>query len=313
MHILNERLQEVISYLLVNGEENTVKEFGLTHETLGRYKREYKIRINGDEEKLPPTPAPKVLVLDIETLPLVCYSWSLGKVHLNSEQVIRDWCVASWSAKWLNDKDVYGGALTPAEALERRDKRIMEDVWKFVEDCDVIIAHNGDNFDIVRLNTRFILNGLKPPLSYQSIDTLKLARRKFAFTSNKLDYISKLLSLEGKIKTEFELWRRVDVGDQQAIDRMLEYNKRDVTLLEEVYHVLGAWMPSHPNFGMMIDDNVSMCPHCMSMDLDWVGTYRTLVGEYATCRCNVCGFIGRSRITSLSKKKRESLITSIAR
>jgi len=313
MHIQDERLQQVISFCKEYGDDKTTQQFGINYESLGRYKREYKVRFGDADATLLNTTAPKIGVLDIETLPLIVYSWSLGKQHINHTQVIKDWCISTWAFKWLNDNEVYSGALTPKEALKRDDSRIIKEIWGFIEDSNVIIAHNGDYFDIPRLNTRFLLNGLKPPLSYQTIDTLKVARKKFSFTSNKLDYISRLLGLEGKIKTEFELWRMVDVGDQEAIDRMAEYNKRDVTLLEEVYHVLGAWMPSHPNIGLFMEDNITMCPHCTSLDLTWKGQYTTLVGVYSTARCNHCGFISRSRHNELTKVKREQLNVSIAR
>jgi hypothetical protein len=94
---------------------------------------------------------------------------------------------------------------------------------------------------------------------------------------------------------------------------MSEYNNRDVTLLEEVYLKMGSWMPSHPNLGIYVNDNQSLCPHCMSADIHWKGYYTTLVGQYSTFRCGQCGYIGRSRTNALSKQKRDSLVTSTAR
>ena len=37
-----------------------------------------------------------------------------------------------------------------------------------------------------------------PPMPYKTIDTLKVARKEFAFSSNKQDYITKFLGLEEK-------------------------------------------------------------------------------------------------------------------
>ncbi len=313
MRLANEKLHEVIFFWNQFGDERTVQQFGIGHETLGRYKREYRIRFGSLGNDKAEFVSPKILVFDIETAPLEVYSWSLGKQHVNMEQIIKDWFIICWSAKWLNDNEVFCGAVTPAEALRRDDRRIIKDIWNFIEEADILISHNGENFDVPRLNTRFLLHGMNPPLSYQSIDTLKLARKKFAFTSNKLDYISRTLGLSGKIKVELDLWKEVVRGNPEAIEQMSIYNQRDVTLLEEVYLKLGSWMPSHPNLGVYIDDNHPMCPKCMSEDITWKGFYTTLVGRYSSFRCNQCGYIGRSRFNSLSSDKMKGLATSTAR
>ena len=313
MHLNDVRLKEIVLFYNDNGAERTVQKFGISHESLHRYKREYKIRYGEGGTGLKEFTSPKVLVVDIETCPIIASVWGLWKQDIQPDRIIHDWCVLTWSAKWLNDNEIYYGKITPAEVARRDDKRIIKEIWAFIEDADVLIAHNGEKFDFPRLNTRFILNGLNPPLSYQVIDTLKLARRKFSFTSNKLDYIGQILGLGGKIKTEFDLWKRAVAGEQEAIDLMCTYNQRDVTLLEEVYLKIGRWMPSHPNLGVYVDDNHTMCPACTSTDVVWKGYYTTLCGRYSTYRCNHCGFIGRSRHNILTKEKRESLGVSIAR
>lgn len=309
-NLSNKRLSEIIAFCNDNGTDKTCEQYGINSESLNRYKREYRIRFGEVEAELK---SPKILVLDIETAPIQAFTWGLWKQDIQPSQIIRDWRMLTWSAKWLNDSTIYSGQVTPEEAMAGDDKRITQEIWQFVDACDVLIAHNGEKFDIPRLNTRFLLNDLFPPLSYQSIDTLKLARRKFAFSSNKLDYIAQILGLGGKIKTDFDLWKKVVAGNQEAVDQMTEYNRRDVTLLEEVYLRIGNWMPSHPNLGLYVDDNNTLCPHCTSSDITWKGTYSTLVSSYSTFRCNHCGFIGRARHNSLSKDKMKSLGVSIAR
>lgn len=304
-------LKEIMLFSIDNGDEATTVKYSISHETLNRYRREYKVRTRGSE--VTAYTAAKVLVLDIETLPLKSYHWSLWKQNIAHSQIISDWCMATWSAKWLNDDVVYSGKVTPQEALDRDDKRISKEIWLMLEDADVVIAHNGEKFDLPRLNTRFILNGLNPPLSYQSIDTLKLARRKFSFSSNKLDYVGEILGLGKKINTDFDLWKGVDRGDQESIDKMEEYNKRDVTLLEEVYLKLAKWMPSHPNLGIYVDTDETLCPCCTSSNLVEKGEYVTMVGVYQTYRCNNCGHISRARVSSVSKEKRKALAVSVAR
>ena len=77
------------------------------------------------------------------------------------------------------------------------------------------------------------------PVKFNSIDTLKMARAGFKFNSNKLDYMGDYLGLGQKIKTEFNLWKDITLKNCPiAMNKMVKYCKRDVTLLEEVYNKL---------------------------------------------------------------------------
>ena len=79
----------------------------------------------------------------------------------------------SWSAKWLYDDKILSDVLTPKEAKERNDKRIIKSVWKLLNEADIVIAHNGDKFDLKKLKARFLSNGFVPPMPYKTVDTLK--------------------------------------------------------------------------------------------------------------------------------------------
>ena len=45
------------------------------------------------------TPA-KILLLDIETAPMEVFSWRLWKQTVLPHQIIKDWSILSWAAKW---------------------------------------------------------------------------------------------------------------------------------------------------------------------------------------------------------------------
>jgi DNA polymerase elongation subunit (family B) len=316
MQLKDERLNEIIACYIKHGEMMVSQRYNLGIESLNRYIREYKIR-NGNlpnEAESPNITLPKVLVLDIETAPLLGFVWSLWKQNVALNQIAQDWFILTWSAKWLMDAEVFCGKITPEEVKVQDDSRIVKDIYSFINAADVVIAHNGDNFDLAKLNARFLIQGLDPPLPYQSIDTLKIAKKKFAFTSNKLDYIAGALGLGHKLDTGgFELWKSVLQGDQEAIDKMAIYNQRDVTLLEEVYLKMRPWAPSHPNMGLYMETTKSVCAACGSTNLRSEGKYSTMVGSYSTYRCLDCGGISRARVSVLDKEKRNSLIVSVAR
>ena len=124
--------------------------------------------------------AAKVLVFDIETLPIVGYFWSLKmRGYLSPKNIIKETCVLSWAAKWLNDTEIMSDILTPEEALERNDERILMGIWDLFEEAEIVIAHNGDRFDISKLNGRWWKYDINPPTPYQSVDTLKQSFRNF--------------------------------------------------------------------------------------------------------------------------------------
>lgn len=168
-------------------------------------------------------------------------------------------------------------------------------------------CHNS-SFDIPRINTRFIVNGIVPPSPYKQIDTLKVARSQFNFSSNKLDHLAKCFDIEGKYHTGFELWSKCLDGDNKALAEMETYNRHDVEILEEVYLNLRPWMKSHMNVSLYNDSEELQCSHCGSTSLIKTGSFwYTHTGKYPIYRCNECGAHSKER-KSIGKKK---FLTSI--
>jgi DNA polymerase elongation subunit (family B)/predicted RNA-binding Zn-ribbon protein involved in translation (DUF1610 family) len=257
----------------------------------------------------------KVLLLDIETAPISAYVWGIWNQNVHLPQIQSDWFCLTWAAKWLFEDKVYSGKLKPKEVLEQDDKRIIEGIWKLVNEADIIIAHNGEKFDMPKLNSRFIINGLNPPLPYQQIDTLKHIRRQFGFTSNKLDYVNKLLNLERKKETNFELWERCMKGNANALSEMEAYNVQDVRILEETYLMIRAWIKPHPNMGLFIlDEKEHRCPNCGSNELNTQGKmYYTTANAYDLMRCSNCGASSRKRLGAINIKEKRHLLISSAK
>lgn len=257
----------------------------------------------------------KILILDIETSPLRSYTWGRWKQNIGLNQTISEWFMLSWSAKWLDSIELMGEGLTPEEVLNEDDLRITTSIWKLIDEADVVIAHNGIKFDLPKLNSRFILNGLIPPSPYTQIDTLKIAQRNFGFSSNKLDALAKYFGIPMKLDTTFELWADCMKGSQSALKKMLEYNKHDVVILEEVYHRLLPWVKSHPNMALVYDDVIQRCPSCGGNNLIELEDkfYYTTVGKYPVYRCKKCKSLSRGRKTITNYSKNKFTLTSIAK
>lgn len=240
----------------------------------------------------------RVLVLDIETLPGWKRFWRLGEEDWNIDSVVYDWMLLSYSAKWLFEPAMMSSILTPKEVWNRDDKRLAKELWKLFHEADIIIAHNGDNFDIPKVVGRFLEYGYVPPAPFQTIDTKKESARMFGETSNKLDWLARKLGLPTKLPTDYSLWLKCEAGEQEALDYMLAYNEQDIFTLEDVYIHMRPWI-KHPNMSLFVvtDPDTFLCPHCGSDDLDWSEgmVHRTQARAYQAFRCNNCGAIGRPR------------------
>ena len=255
----------------------------------------------------------RILLFDIETIPMEVYVWGLFKQRISPDNIIKEWSVVSWAAKWLFENDMLSDVAKPQEAAKREDGRLLKGIHALLDEADIVVAHNANRFDVRRLNARFIVNNLPPPRPFQVIDTLREAKRHFAFSSYKVESINPLLGLSGKIKTTFDLWKRCVAGDESALAMMQKYNKQDVLALEELYVKIRPWIKGHPNMGLFYDKPTTVCPNCGSGKINWGGEYRTQVGVYDTYRCESCGAIGRNRKTTVDKKRRERLGVSVAR
>jgi hypothetical protein len=235
----------------------------------------------------------KILLIDIETCPNISAMW--GNYEQDALWVEVPWQIISFSAKWLRGRQITKCLI---DYKGKTDKELVKDIWKLLDEADMAAAHNGIDFDFKKINTRFIANGMPPVSPFKPIDTLKIARRYFAFNSNKLDDLGEFLGLGRKLHHEGkELWRKCMAGDEKAWRVMRRYNKQDVILLEKVYLELLPWMKEHPNLGMYNDELV--CPKCGSDDIQMRGYAINQTTKYRRFMCKDCG--GWGRITTGEK------------
>lgn len=215
--------------------------------------------------------------------------------YISPGNITKDWSILAWSAKWLFEPEIMGQVVTPKEAMNREEGSILKGMWKLMDEADFIITQNGEGFDFLRLNSKFLKYGYAPPSHYLSVDTLKAAKKVIYLPSYKLDYIGKkVLGIEGKMKMSMEDWDSCAAGDKNALQKMLAYCKIDIApLLEDWYLHLLPWIPSHPNLNIFTNHDKDVCPKCESTDLKWGKTYKTPQGLWDSFSCSACGSIGR--------------------
>jgi hypothetical protein len=250
---------------------------------------------------------PKILFLDIETSLLLLYAFGIYDQNIPIDNIVQDYHLISWSAKWIFNEKVESMVLTPEEAIAHNDKRIAMGIWDLVNEADIVVHFNGDKFDMRRMNTRFMINKLPPPNPYrQSVDLLKHVRRICGNTSNKLNYVNKILGLSLKIENSgMELWRKCFEGDAESLLKMEAYNRGDVVITESLYLEILPWITNHPNLNIWSDSETAVCKNCGNSMLTWLDKYYyTSNAKYQTCKCEKCGSYGRSKVNLVTKEKR---------
>jgi len=207
----------------------------------------------------------KRLYFDIEVSANVGLFWQSGyKLQIGTENIIKERAVICICYKWEEDKDVYYLHWD----RKQDDKKLLEEFIQVANEADELVGHNGDKFDLAWIRTRCLLHRIEMFPQYNTIDTLKIARSKFRFNSNRLDYIGKFLGLGQKIHTDFNLWKDIMLNnDKEALDKMIDYCIQDVVLLEKVHKELNNHIPAKTHYGVIFGEGRGTCPECGSDDI----------------------------------------------
>lgn len=230
--------------------------------------------------------APRILFFDIETMANLAYVW--GKYEQNVIAYKKEWEMLSFAYKFLGDLDV----TCHTREGQKSDKLLVQKLQKLFEEADIVVAHNGDSFDIKKVKARMIFHRLAPPKVITSIDTKLVARRYFAFNGNGLDELGEHLGLGRKLKHQgFDLWLGCAADDPKCWKTMERYNKRDIVLLEKVYKRFLPYIQNHPNIARVLNPTIKPgdgCPNCGSGDIEKRGIKFTFAQVKRNWRCLDC-------------------------
>jgi len=228
---------------------------------------------------------PVVIAWDIETTHNIVAAYSIGEYRIAPSDIIQERYMIS--AAWTELGTGRVRAVSVLDDPDGTDRTIVETLLNVFGSADAVVAHYGDKFDMRFFNSRVIYWGFDPAPPLIQIDTYKIARSKFKFNSNKLDYLGQYLGLGRKTRTDGELWRRCLRGEKKAIREMVAYNKQDIVLLEAVYERLAPFGPNKVNYNLWSD--IDCCPHCGSTKLHSRGKRHTTTRTYTRYQCQDCG------------------------
>jgi hypothetical protein len=201
-----------------------------------------------------------VLYFDLEVSKSLYYNYG-RKVHsgyLNGKDLVHEYFIISWAASYMNSNKVFSACVTPQQALSWTDKEILAPLHDLLSSADIVTGHNVDAFDMKKINTRFISNGFAPILDREgkkpkpSVDSLKIARTRFAFEDNGLDALCKKFGIKGKDKITDDDWRRIlQIGDEKTLKKIDKYCRGDVKNGKELLKIFIPYSGKNYDYGAL--------------------------------------------------------------
>lgn len=228
----------------------------------------------------------KLLFFDIETSLLEVYTHYIGsqcsiyhnQIKTEKKVICISYMEEGWKKPitlvWENGSDI----------------QLLKDFKKIADQYPVLVAQNGDKFDIKVLNGRMWMEQLEPFTNILSLDTLKMSRGNMKLNSHKLDYKLKVLGDAGKNPMEFEDWVAVQNGNDKALKKMVKYCEKDVTGLRKVFWSLVPYVTKLPiHMGVLLSGDRDSCPTCSSTSFIKDGTRPSPAGRKQRFLCKECG------------------------
>ena len=240
----------------------------------------------------------KILLLDIETAPMIAMVWGTRKQYINHEWIAENGYILCWTAKWLGSDEAIFKKFRKGKPLE-----LLGPIHALLDKARVVVHYNGRKFDVPTLNREFLIHGMRPPSPYKQVDCLQTMWDTFAFPVNKLDYIAKVLGIGQKLEHEgAQFWKDCMNDVPEAWAKMEAYNRHDVVLLEGVYKRILPWIKNHPNLAAIT--KAPVCPSCGSYDFNRSGEAIAQVLMYEQYECMSCGSWFRGTKTISPKGER---------
>ena len=248
-----------------------------------------------EQEKGPD--GPRILFLDIETAPDVAYVW--GVYQENAIAIHEHWYVLSYAYRWRGEKRIICRGLDDFPGYKggnSTERKLIAEVRDLLDQADIVVAHNGADFDVRKLNARMIDLKFTPPSPYKVVDTKRDLTKVAKFSSNRLNWLGKQLGIGQKTMEhhDWAMWSGCMKGDKKCWSEMKVYNTHDIELLEQLYDRLAPWIPQ-PNAQLWASGKPRCVnPACSSRVMNGNGTYPAASRIYQRYLCPSCGASARS-------------------
>ena len=236
----------------------------------------------------------KVLLFDTELSYGIYYAFPSKKPQfLSSKNIIHQQFMPCAAWQWAHEVSRYVVKITDDQKRFKKDFRddyiVAKKMHDLMSEADVLVAHNGDAFDIKHLNVLFRRHKLGPIPEKKSVDTLKAARKYFNFAGNDLDSLSKLFG--GKGKNRKPCWFKLTEGNEKEISLAATYCKNDVAELERVFIEIRPYIRNLPKIRSPVIKNnygIIQCDACGSKRLHNKGLEGGGGKPYPRVKCSEC-------------------------
>lgn len=219
----------------------------------------------------------KVLYYDVETSLALAYVFGPGyEQNVLAPQIKEPSKIMCICYKWGGEDQVYALIWNMDN---HTDEDIIREFVPLLDQADYIVAHNGIDFDIRVIRTRALLNRILMRYDYVQHDTKRISKKYFRFKDNSLNGIAFALGIGEKDKMQFSDWVDVMEGNSEALNKMVEYCKNDVALLEEVHLAMSVMTKTPIHLGVLDPMGKKWdCPRCGSEKVEKVGQRSTPAG-----------------------------------
>lgn len=236
---------------------------------------------------------PRILVLDIETAPILGYSWGIWQQNIEPmKQIVAPPRMLCYGAKWHGERKKFF-------ASEYHDGRLpmLESIAALLDEADFVVGWNSARFDRPWIQSEIDREGIYLPSPSTDIDLMRVAKKELRLPSYKLDYVAqKHYGLPGKVTHQgFQLWRDVLEGDDavkaKAWRKMKQYQLGDIDVTDAVLVRMARLIRLLPNPALFSDDGTPEgcgTPGCAGT-LHKRGYFYTTVSAYQRYRCSECG------------------------
>jgi len=165
--------------------------------------------------------------------------YKIGYFDIETDNLFADFGIMlTWCLKEKDGK-IYHDQVTKKELFNgESDKRIVKSLLDKMKEYKIVVGYNSDRFDIPFLRARAMRHGFEFP-GYGELYTWDLywtARSKLRLTRKTLDNVCDFLGIVGKTPISKDDWRAAKYGDEKALKTVLEHNKGDVEILEELHN-----------------------------------------------------------------------------
>lgn len=149
--------------------------------------------------------------------------------------------VLSWYIKEKGSDTFEYDVITKAELFKgEQDVRIVKSFVDAMRRYNILIGYFSDGFDMPYMRAKALHYGIEFP-GYGDLlhwDLYYTVRSKLKISRKSLDNACDYLGIHGKTPVSKDMWRAAKYGDVTALSYVLEHNKQDVIILEQLHNKL---------------------------------------------------------------------------